>query len=60
MKQLLAIRGLAEETGIPPARSARHKLRGKLPFFKAGHRALRFDAAKMRAAPDKFERQAVA
>jgi hypothetical protein len=60
MKQLLTIRGLSDAIGIPTRTIRSLYCAKKIPFIKAGHRTLLFDAEKVRAALDKYEVKAVA
>lgn len=59
-KQLITIRLLSEQSGIPVRTLRTLKTQRKIPYIRAGYRTLLFDLEKVMAALEKMEVKAVA
>lgn len=58
--KLLTKEELREKLNVPSTRMIDELMRKrKIPFIKLGHKTVRFDYEKVRAALDKFEHKAV-
>jgi len=55
MRKLVDIEKLSKETGFPIRTLRSFIAGGKIPFFKIGHRTMRFDPVKVEKALQRFE-----
>jgi hypothetical protein len=55
MRKLVDIEKLSKETGFPIRTLRSFIAAGKIPFFKIGHRTMRFDPEKVERALARFE-----
>ena len=55
MRKLISIEKLSRETGFPVRTLRSFIADGKIPFFKIGHRTMRFDPEKVERALARFE-----
>jgi hypothetical protein len=59
MRNLVSIEKLSEQTGFPVRLLRTWAAGKKIPYFKFGHRTMRFDPGKVVKALEKFEVQAI-